>query len=195
MDAYTFMRVDCGKVADVMGSLVATKGVARAAALTGRFDVVARLEDVSWSRLSSFGMNDLGRMDGVRETQTAVAVDPKAMDIVFPPLPLPIKKRELRRGALVFARIAMGSGADVLRELGNAEGIDGVALLTGEDDLLIQVAGDSVDAVARTVLRSIHPIRGIERTSTSLILAVNPVRLPQPGRPAPRRKPGRPRRS
>lgn len=190
MDAYTFMRVDCGKVDSVLETLVRSKRVPRAVALTGRYDVVARLEDVSWDDLADFGINELGAIEGVKETTTAVAVDPRALDIVVPPLPMPIRKLEIRGGALVRARIAAGAGAELLVRLYSAEGIEAVALLTGEDDLLIQLGGETVEEVARTVVTQIHPLRGIERTATSLILKANPVRL-RGGFKTPRRKPAR----
>jgi DNA-binding Lrp family transcriptional regulator len=56
------------------------------------------------------------------------------------------------------------------------KGVLGLAVVTGEYDLIVQVQGRTIERLANTVLQEIQTIPGVTSTSTSLILAATPLR-------------------
>ena len=77
-----------------------------------------------------------------------------------------------------------------MRAAREMKGLLGLAAVTGEYDLILQVGARSIEQLATTVLQQIHTIPGVTSTKTSLILASTPLRQPR----SRARKPARRRR-
>lgn len=172
MDAYVFIRTEPGLAGSVMESLVASKLAARVVAVSGAYDLVARVERLEVSSMKAKLMDGIHRVPGIRQSNTAFVV---ALSSVIPeigPIPMPFRGRNWPKiVSLVLVGLQAGSGADVVRSLAAKRSVMGMALITGKNDLMVQVGGASLEAVARTVLRDIHPLAGVRATNTLVVLA------------------------
>lgn len=173
MDAYVFLQTAAGKALRVMEELVVSKVAVRAVAVTGRYDVIARIDDVSRRDLAVLLCDRLGAVDGVRSSMTSLVVPTDLLGLAVPAPPIPFGRdpdEELM--AVGMLTIAAGSGRSVVEAL--APNVAGLALLTGEHDVLFEVGAVDLPDLARTVLEHVHTIPGVTATSTSLVLAATP---------------------
>ena len=192
MDAYVLLQTEPGLATTVMNALVESEVVDRALCITGDADVFARINDIDWSDLKDRLLNKLQRVPGVVRSSTHVVVPTSAVARGTVPLH-PVFHRiadEKTIYALVFVQVAAGSARETVRAVRDMKGLLGLAVVTGEYDLILQVGARSIEQLATTVLQQIHTIPGVTSTKTSLILAATPLR-PRPTRA---RKPARRRR-
>lgn len=173
MDAYVFIRTEPGLAGTVMESLVASKLAARVVAVSGAYDLIARVERLELSAMSGRLMDGIQRVPGIRQSNTAFVVPFEAVASGLPvPIPMPFRGKIWPKCvALVLVGIQAGSGVDVVRALAGSKRVMGMALMTGKNDLMVQVGGPSLEAVARTILREIHPLAGVASTNTMVVLA------------------------
>ena len=192
MDAYVLLQTEPGLATTVMNALVESEVVDRALCITGDADVFARINDIGWPDLKDRLLNKLQRVPGVVRSSTHVVVPTGA--VARGPVPLhPVFARiadEKAIYALVFVQVAAGSARDTVRAAREMKGLLGLAVVTGEYDLILQVGARSIEQLATTVLQQIHTIPGVTSTKTSLILASTPLRQPR----SRARKPARRRR-
>lgn len=174
MDVYVFGKTKVGRAHETAQRLAENRRVARAVAVTGEYDVLARAEGLSWEELASFCLDELASA-GLKNTTTVVSVDWSAQwpDIPIPPIPF-MGGHGGKHSALVFVNIRPGAAADVIRRLSESESVHGLALLTGAYDLLLQIGGNSFEDIAGKVLSDIQPVDGVESTNTSLVLVAEP---------------------
>ena len=195
MDAYVLLQTEPGLATTVMNALVESDLVDRALCITGDADVFARINDVSWSELRDRLLNRLQRVPGVVRSSTSFVVPTAAVARgLSPKFPVFHRIADADVHGLVFAGIASGSAHEVVRSVRALKGVLGLAVVTGEYDLIIQVQGRSIEQLATTVLQQIQTIPGITSTSTSLILAATPLRETKRRKPAARRKARKPAR-
>jgi DNA-binding Lrp family transcriptional regulator len=74
--------------------------------------------------------------------------------------------------AYVLVETAVGKTKDVARSLRASAGIKRVDVVTGPYDLVVQVEGDSVNAVGELVTGKIHSVPGIDRTVTLIAVQI-----------------------
>lgn len=191
MDVYVFLQTRPGAMGTVMNAVVNRGYADRAVAVTGTWDVVARRENVTLKELDTLVVDGIGRLPGVVRSYTA-AVIPAELVAKLNPHHLPIDVDLPDLGGLTFAQLS-SPVADIVRALHDIKGVHALALLTGEWDLLIQVAGKTIGEIATTVMRDIRGVDGVSRTSTSLILRRTPRRaaIKKPKGPAKRRSPAK----
>ena len=192
MDAYVLLQTEPGLATTVMNALVEADVVDRALCITGDADVFARINDIDWPGLKDRLLNKLQRVPGVVRSSTHVVVPTGAVARGQVPLH-PVFARiadEKTIYALVFVQIAAGSARDTVRAVREMKGLLGLAVVTGEYDLILQVSARSIEQLATTVLQQIHTVPGVTSTKTSLILASTPLRQPKSRarKPARRRK-------
>ncbi|HLW16185.1 MAG TPA: Lrp/AsnC ligand binding domain-containing protein [Actinomycetota bacterium] len=192
MDAYVLLQTGPGLATTVMNALVESEVVDRALCITGDADVFARVNDVDWPDLKDRLLNKLQRVPGVVRSSTHVVVPTGAVARgAVPRHPVFVRIADEKTiHALVFVQIAAGSARETVRAVRDMKGLLGLAVVTGEYDLILQVAARSIDQLATTVLQQIHTIPGVTSTKTSLILAATPLRE----RKTRARKPARRRR-
>jgi DNA-binding Lrp family transcriptional regulator len=74
MEVLVFIRTRAGKALDVVEEVKKTEGVKEAFAITGRYDVVARVEAESIEKLGETVVRKIHGIDGVERTETAIIV-------------------------------------------------------------------------------------------------------------------------
>jgi hypothetical protein len=121
-------------------------------------------------------MDGIHMVPGVRQSNTAFVVPLDAVAGPIPdhigPIPMPFRGYKWPQCvALVLIGLQAGSGVDVIRALASSRRVMGMALLTGKNDLMVQVGGPSLEAVAKTVFKEIHPLAGVSSTNTLVVLA------------------------
>jgi len=72
--------------------------------------------------------------------------------------------------AYVYLRAEPGRVEDVVIELAGRHGLRHAVPVIGEWDVMIAVEGADFEAIARTILREIHPIGGVTRTYTAPVV-------------------------
>jgi len=192
VDAYVLLQTEPGLATTVMNALVEADVIDRELCITGDADVFARINEIDWPGLKDQLLNKLQRVPGVVRSSTHVVVPTGAVARGQVPLH-PVFARiadEKTIYALVFVQIAAGSARDTVRAVREMKRLLGLAVVTGEYDLILQVSARSTEQLAATVLQQIHTVPGVTSTKTSLILASTPLRQPKSRarKPARRRK-------
>jgi len=72
--------------------------------------------------------------------------------------------------AFVLIETAVGKNQDVMAVLKGLEGVQSVDVVTGPYDVIAIVGGADLNAVGDLVTGKIHPIAGIARTVTCLVV-------------------------
>ncbi len=72
--------------------------------------------------------------------------------------------------AYVLIETTVGRNREVIAALKKLKGISGVDMVTGPFDLIVVVEADSLADVGDVVTAKIHPIPGITRTVTCLVM-------------------------
>jgi DNA-binding Lrp family transcriptional regulator len=195
MDAYVLLQTEPGLATTVMNALVEAGVVDRALCITGEADVFARMNDISWAEMQDRLLNRLQRVPGVVRSSTHVVVPTGTVARGFIPLhPVYSPLGGTSIYGLVFVQVAAGSARDVVRSVREIKGLLGMAVVTGEYDLILQVGARTIEQLASTVLQQIHTVPGVTTTKTSLILAATPLRQSRARVRKPARKPARRRR-
>lgn len=177
MDAYTFLKIKPGLGNTVMNTLVETGIARRVVAVTGKVDLVARIEDVSVDELGTSLLDTLGGIGGIKSSVTSFVVSLRdlgggsvswGIPFTIPPPPPPILQ------ALVFVKLDSTASLTVVKAMTKSKAIVALALLTGDIDLMVQVRGRNLGEIGKTVFKNIRSIPGVTSTSTSVILRSTP---------------------
>jgi DNA-binding Lrp family transcriptional regulator len=191
VDAYVLLQTEPGLATTVMNALVESNVVDRALCITGDADVFARINNVEWDELTDRLLNRLQRVPGVVSSSTSVVVPTRAFAAGGPKHPVFAALGGGYIDGLVFVGTAAGSTRDVVRSARNLKGVLGLAVVTGDYDLIVQVRGRTIENLASTVLEQLQSIPGVTSTSTSLILAATPLRQAKSRARKPARRPAR----
>ena len=76
MEGYLFINCSSGKVWEIASKTLKIKGVRNAHAVTGTYDVVAYAEFSIMDELARI-IEEIQAIEGVKRTQTAVAIPPR----------------------------------------------------------------------------------------------------------------------
>ena len=74
--------------------------------------------------------------------------------------------------AYVLVEIAVGQTREVANALGGVRSIQSADLVTGPYDVIVVIEGEDINAVARQVEQEIHPVAGVMRTVTCVVIGV-----------------------
>lgn len=74
MQAIVYVRTESGKALDLLDKISGIKGVKFVAAITGRFDIIARVESETIEELGEKVVNEIHNLGGVKYTETAPIV-------------------------------------------------------------------------------------------------------------------------
>lgn len=74
MQAIVYIRTDPGKALDLLKKVKALPGIKFAAATTGRFDIVARIEAEDLEAIGKSVVGEIQKIPGVRYTETSLIV-------------------------------------------------------------------------------------------------------------------------
>ena len=72
--------------------------------------------------------------------------------------------------AFVLIETAIGRGKEVVVALSKLEGVNSVDSVTGPYDIIAVIEGETLQGIGDLVTSKIHPIAGISRTVTCLII-------------------------
>ncbi|KXB03583.1 hypothetical protein AKJ48_03745 [candidate division MSBL1 archaeon SCGC-AAA261O19] len=74
MQAIVYVRTDPGMALDILDEIAGIEGVKFTAAVTGRFDIITRVEVENLEELGEKVVEEIHNLDGVRYTETAPIV-------------------------------------------------------------------------------------------------------------------------
>ena len=72
--------------------------------------------------------------------------------------------------AFVLIETVVGRNKEVVTALKQLEGVESVNTVTGPYDVIATIEGDTLNTIGDLVTDKIHPITGISRTVTCLII-------------------------
>ena len=75
--------------------------------------------------------------------------------------------------AFVLIETAVGKPKEVVAEIRQLEGVKSADLVTGPYDVIATIEGKSLNEVGELVTEKIHPIAGITRTVTCLVISAD----------------------
>ncbi len=72
--------------------------------------------------------------------------------------------------AFVLIETAVGKSKDVVASIRKIEGVVSVDVVTGPYDVIAVIQGETLNDIGDTVTEKIHPVAGISRTVTCLVI-------------------------
>ncbi len=72
--------------------------------------------------------------------------------------------------AFVLIETVVGRNKEVVTALKHLEGVESVNTVTGPYDVITTIEGETLNAIGDLVTAKIHPIAGISRTVTCLVI-------------------------
>ncbi len=70
----------------------------------------------------------------------------------------------------VLIETAVGRSKEVVQTIGRIQGVTSADAVTGPYDVIAVIQGESLDEVSNLVTDKVHPISGISRTVTCLVI-------------------------
>jgi len=75
--------------------------------------------------------------------------------------------------AFILIETAVGKNKEIIQELKKIKGVTSVNYVTGPYDIIAIVEAENLNEIGDVVTRDIHPIQGINRTTTCLSLKID----------------------
>jgi len=75
--------------------------------------------------------------------------------------------------AFILIETAVGKNKEIIRELKLIKGVTSVNYVTGPYDIIAIIEAENLNEIGDIVTRDIHPISGINRTTTCLALKID----------------------
>ncbi len=75
--------------------------------------------------------------------------------------------------AFILIETAVGKNKEIIRELKQIKGVTSVNYVTGPYDIIAIIEAENLNDIGDIVTRDIHPIAGINRTTTCLALKID----------------------
>jgi len=72
--------------------------------------------------------------------------------------------------AYVLIRTHAGKAKNVAESLARLSGCRNVCTVTGRYDVILLLEAESLEALAKTIVETVHKIEGIERTETAIVV-------------------------
>lgn len=74
--------------------------------------------------------------------------------------------------AFIFVSVTPGKVKDALEKVKNISNVKRAFAVTGPYDLIVEVSGNTIEEIGRSVVSSIQSIEGVERTLTSIVVDI-----------------------
>ncbi|MEP7059353.1 MAG: Lrp/AsnC family transcriptional regulator [Actinomycetota bacterium] len=163
MDAYIYIQIDPGNIAPVMTRLATAQGVRNAVTVVGEWDVLALVEGPDLAHIGNSVLAGIHVIDGVVRTSTALVVPADRVGLAgwggaSSPVPLP-------NVCFVHIKAEVGAAAGLVERMADFEDVSGVAVLSGDYDLLVCVA-QPWEIASGVILDQIHALPGVLSTNT-----------------------------
>jgi DNA-binding Lrp family transcriptional regulator len=168
MDAYVYVQVAPGKLADVLAAMGSRQGVRRAVTVVGDWDVLLHADGPDLETIAAVVLSEIHHVPGVVRTVTRPVVPPDRIGITGfgGPKPPPI----VPGACYVHIRAEAGAAAGIAERLTEMPDVAGVAVLGGDWDLLTCVA-HPWEVSSGIILEAIHQIPGVTATDTLVSIA------------------------
>jgi len=167
MDAYVYIRIASGSMANVLAVLAAKPGIKRVVPTVGEWDLLLYARGATLDEIGNNVLAEVHQIPGVVQTITAPVVPPDRAGLfgiaVAPPQILP-------NACYVHIKAAAGTAVDIGEALAGMEEVDGVALLAGRWDILACIA-QPWETASGIILEQLHAIPGVLSTSTLVSIA------------------------
>jgi DNA-binding Lrp family transcriptional regulator len=72
--------------------------------------------------------------------------------------------------AFILIETAVGKNKDIIRDLKQLKGVTSVNYVTGPYDIIAIIEAENLNEIGDIITQDIHPISGINRTTTCLAL-------------------------
>jgi DNA-binding Lrp family transcriptional regulator len=163
MDAYVYLRIEPGKMSDVLAGVASKSQVRRAIAVIGQWDVLMHAEGPDLTTIATQVLSDIHHVPGVVRTVTAPVVPPDRVGIAGWGAPQP--PAIIGDACYVHIKAEAGAAAGIAERLGDMADVSGVAVLGGEYDLMVCVA-QPWEVASGVFLEEIHALPGVVSTDT-----------------------------
>lgn len=168
MDAYVYLRIQPGAVERVVAGLRGRPGVRQATAVVGEWDAMVAVEGANLQEIAGVVLRNIHRLDGVTRTYTAPVVPLDAIGILGGGWALPtIPMHHEGDACYVHITAATGAVAGIVERLAELDDISGVAVVSGEYDVLAEIPLPW-ERAGRVILEEIHAIPGVTSTTTAV---------------------------
>jgi DNA-binding Lrp family transcriptional regulator len=167
MDAYVFLRIESGRLSDVLAGLASKTAVRRAVAVVGGWDVLVHVEGPDLAAIATQVLYELHRIPGVAQTLTSPVVPPDRVGLEFggPPVPPMITD-----ACYVQIEAQAGATAGLVERLSELPDVAGVAATAGAYDILVCLA-QPWEVASGVIIDQIHDLPGVLRTNTLVSIA------------------------
>lgn len=164
MHAYVYLRVQPGRLDDVVIQLHGVHGVRAATAVVGDWDAMAAVEGADFRTIGRSVTKELHAIEGVTRTYTAPVVPPELLGVTAERIALPMH-RGAREACYVHISVEAGRVAEVFEALAASAEVSALAVLAGQYDVLAELP-TVWEHASRIILERIHPIAGVLATNT-----------------------------
>jgi len=162
MDAYVYIRIASGSMAETLAGLSAKPGIKRVVATIGDWDLLLYAKGGSLSEIGNRVLAEIHQIPGVVQTITAPVVPPDRAGLFGVAVAIP---QIVPNASYVHIKAKAGKAVEIGESLAGMEDVDGVALLAGEWDILACVARPW-EIASGIILERIHAVPGVIATKT-----------------------------
>jgi DNA-binding Lrp family transcriptional regulator len=162
VDAYVYIRIASGSMAETLASLSAKPGIKRVVATIGEWDLLLYAKGGSLGEIGNRVLAEIHEIPGVLQTITAPVVPPDRAGLFGVAVAIP---QIVPNACYVHIKAQTGKAVDIGESLAGMDDVDGVALLAGEWDILASVT-KPWEIASGIILEQIHAIPGILATKT-----------------------------
>jgi DNA-binding Lrp family transcriptional regulator len=167
MEAFVYLRVRPGTMAEVRNRLTSSSAGRRSVVVVGDWDLICVVDGPDLATIGASVLSDIQTIDGVVRTLTAPVVPPDRLGVVGfggPPTP-PI----VRGASYVHIEAEAGAAAGLYERLSEIGGIAGAAVLGGRWDLVACIP-EPWEVASGIILEKIQVLPGVRSTSTLVSL-------------------------
>src|SRR5207247_6416744 len=137
MDAYVYIRIASGSMANVLAVLAAKPGIKRVVPTVGEWDLLLYARGATLDEIGNNVLAEVHQIPGVVQTITAPVVPPDRAGLFGVAVAIP---QIVPNACYVHIKSKAGKAVDIGESLAGMDDVDGVALLAGEWDILACVA-------------------------------------------------------
>jgi DNA-binding Lrp family transcriptional regulator len=162
MDAYVYIRIASGAMAETLAGLSAKPGIKRVVATIGDWDLLLYAKGETLSEIGNRVLAEIHEIPGVVQTITAPVVPPDRAGLFGVAVAIP---QIVPNACYVHIKAKAGKAVEIGESLAGMDDVDGVALLAGEWDILACVARPW-EIASGIILERIHAVPGVISTKT-----------------------------
>ena len=167
MDAYVYIRIASGSMAQTLAALSAKPGIKRVVATIGDWDLLLYAKGGSLGEIGNRVLAEIHDIPGVVQTITAPVVPPDRAGLFGVAVAIP---QIVPNACYVHIKAKSGKAVEIGESLAGLDVVDGVALLAGEWDILTCIARPW-ETASGIILEQIHAIPGV--TSTKTLISID----------------------